>query len=318
MKKVATYNQTKTSDVDLLLQLQEGKNRQYTQIQAGKFEAEYAQAWLGNVQIFRESVNVGARIQAAPPSSILPFSFILPTSENVRYCQSPLGNTNSITQATGGYWDVVFTKNLKYFSAAFERDYFFEGFQSIKEQEVPSDFLLSKTTQTMPELVNHYGLLISQALDLVQARPELLDDKPIMNLLSSQLLAAVIDTLTAKNIGDSKLPKLKKRQRGVNNVIDYLQTHAAELPDIQTLCSVAELSERSLQYGFMEALGITPIQYLRLVRLNGAKRSLEQANPNFNRVVDVATQWGFVELGRFSKEYKSLFCELPSQTLARY
>ena len=81
------------------------------------------------------------------------------------------------------------------------------------------------------------------------------------------------------------------------------------------MCQIANLSERSLQYGFKEYLGITPVRYLRLLRLNRVRRDLLISDPKEDRVVDVALNWGFVELGRFAGEYRKLFQELPSSTL---
>lgn len=312
------YQHIAATGFEQLVQVQPGRNRRYTQLKSGRLKAEYAQAWLGNkTQVFRETLNVGSRIEASPPSNLLPFTFILPSSKDVSFCHQPLEGKSVITQATGGHWDVVFSDKLEYVSAAFDRDYFFEGYYHLKQEDVPSDYLFSKTTLSLPSLVNQYSFLIANALHLISVRPGLLNDQAIMSLMSSQLLKSVIDALSEHQLGSNRQPKLKKRQQGVTQVIDYLNTHARDLPDIQTLCSVANLSERSLQYGFMEKLNVTPVQYLRMVRLNGAKHSLEQAIPNIDKVVDIATRWGFVELGRFAKEYKSLFCELPSQTLQR-
>lgn len=239
------YQHVATSGFDQLIQLQPGKNRRYTQLKPGQLEAEYAQAWLGDkAQVFREKLNVGARIEATPPESLLPFTFILPSSNNVQYCHKPLSDSNSITQATGGHWDVVFAESLEYVSAAFDRDYFFQGYFQLKQQEVPVDFLVSKTTPTLPSLVNNYSQLIANYLNVLSARPELIGDSAVVNLMSSELLNSVIAALSEHKLESTKLPKLKKRQLGVNRVIEYLNEHAYELPDMQALCGVAKLSVR--------------------------------------------------------------------------
>ena len=52
-------------------------------------------------------------------------------------------------------------------------------------------------------------------------------------------------------------------------------------------------------------------------RLSQARRALLSADVSFTTVTEVATLFGFVELGRFSDEYRKLFGESPSQTLQR-
>ena len=102
----------------------------------------------------------------------------------------------------------------------------------------------------------------------------------------------------------------------MKQVVDYLQVYAHELPNMQTLCTIANLSERTLQYVFLEYLGLTPVEYMRVVRLNHVNSDLKLATGK-TKITDIALKWGFIELGRFARDYKSLFLELPSKTLMK-
>ena len=60
-----------------------------------------------------------------------------------------------------------------------------------------------------------------------------------------------------------------------------------------------------------------PARYLRRRRLNGVRGEFRSPDGAPARVTDIAMRWGFWELGRFASEYRALFGELPSDTLAR-
>ena len=52
-----------------------------------------------------------------------------------------------------------------------------------------------------------------------------------------------------------------------------------------------------------------------MLRLSQARQALLSANCKLMTVTEIATSFGFVELGRFSVEYRKVFGESPSQTL---
>jgi AraC-like DNA-binding protein len=62
---------------------------------------------------------------------------------------------------------------------------------------------------------------------------------------------------------------------------------------------------------------MSPKRYLWMRRMNLARRALRSADLEHTTVTEVATEYGFWELGRFSVAYRSLFGEPPSAALRR-
>lgn len=60
-----------------------------------------------------------------------------------------------------------------------------------------------------------------------------------------------------------------------------------------------------------------PKHYLLLRRMHMVRRTLRAASPKTATVTEIATRYGFWQFGRLAVEYKALFGEAPSATLAR-
>ena len=86
---------------------------------------------------------------------------------------------------------------------------------------------------------------------------------------------------------------------------------------VSELCRIAGMSERSLRYAFNEEIGLPPREFMALRRFHAVRRSMLLADPAINSVSETAMDYGFFELGRFAGRYRTLFGELPSETLRK-
>jgi transcriptional regulator GlxA family with amidase domain len=93
--------------------------------------------------------------------------------------------------------------------------------------------------------------------------------------------------------------------------------HIDEPLQIAALCRTLEVSERTLRKAFRKSCGLPPCRHLRQLRLSQARRALLCADARLVTVTEIATRFGFVELGRFSVEYRKMFGECPSHTMHR-
>ena len=87
----------------------------------------------------------------------------------------------------------------------------------------------------------------------------------------------------------------------------------------QTVSLVAKrlgVSLRTLELGFREYRGSTPMQFLRRARLEEARAQLQAADAA-TTVTSVALANGFPHLARFAGYYRAAFDEYPSETLGR-
>lgn len=98
----------------------------------------------------------------------------------------------------------------------------------------------------------------------------------------------------------------------LRRAVEFIHSHYAEPIGLDDIAARAGVHPRNLQIGFKRAFGRSPISYLRDVRLDAARYHLS-ARQNRDSVTETAFACGFSHLGRFSRDYRARFGQLPSQ-----
>jgi transcriptional regulator GlxA family with amidase domain len=86
---------------------------------------------------------------------------------------------------------------------------------------------------------------------------------------------------------------------------------------IADLCRAVGVTPRTLERAVRAVHVATPLEFLHALRLTEARQTLLSKRGAAGSVTEVATRFGFRELGRFSGEYRQRFGESPSETLRR-
>ena len=131
------------------------------------------------------------------------------------------------------------------------------------------------------------------------------------------IIEAMTATILASTPSDLDGPLLSAK-RIVRKVEDYIEAAGSKPVHISELCSEVHVSRRTLHRAFYDAVGIGPVAFLRCRRLCAVHSTLRSSDPATTTIADVAMQQGFLNLGRFSGYYRSLFDECPSRTLAGF
>lgn len=103
----------------------------------------------------------------------------------------------------------------------------------------------------------------------------------------------------------------------VREVDDLLRRRGGRAVHISEICQALNISRRSLHRAFADVVGIGPVTYLRLRRLNAAREIFRRNGTPPVSVADVAWNFGFDDVGRFAGYYRRLFGERPSDTAGR-
>lgn len=152
---------------------------------------------------------------------------------------------------------------------------------------------------------------ISHQLD----SPEALALHPIVAAPMAECLMSGL-LVSAEHDYRTRLYEPKPALRGaVRMAVDYLEARADQPITVTELARSVGVSVRTLQLGFQESLGTTPMRHLKAIRLQRVRRDLLNADPHVEGVTEIALRWGFMHVGRFAGEYRAMFGESPSSAL---
>lgn len=108
---------------------------------------------------------------------------------------------------------------------------------------------------------------------------------------------------------------LHRRRRRVELAAMYVEGRHEYHPTVTEICQALGVGRRTLEYAFRDVLGTSPKAYFIQCALERAHDKLQVSTPADRTVTEVATEFGFWHLGRFSVSYRVAFGETPSETL---
>ncbi|MDR7279249.1 helix-turn-helix transcriptional regulator [Catenuloplanes atrovinosus] len=143
-------------------------------------------------------------------------------------------------------------------------------------------------------------------------------DSPLTVSTASQLAASVVlsvfpnNALLLPTAGDNH----DAHPATLRRATAYVDAHAAEPITVADIAAAASTTGRAVQAAFRRHRGITPMAYLRQVRLDGAHRDLRAAAPGSGTTVEeIAARWGFHTVARFTSLYRRQYGTAPRRTL---
>lgn len=105
------------------------------------------------------------------------------------------------------------------------------------------------------------------------------------------------------------------RPASVRAAVDMIEARPQDPLTLVGLAARSGVGARALQQGFRRSMGMSPMAYLREVRLRHVHHELGAAAPATVTVAAVARRWGFGHLGRFSAAYRARYGQSPHETL---
>jgi AraC-like DNA-binding protein len=151
----------------------------------------------------------------------------------------------------------------------------------------------------------------------VFATPALVGNDLVRRATEDLVLAAAINSFGMAVEGPGLQGGGRALPAALRRATAYVDDNADSPMGVADIAAAARTSVRSLQAVFRRELGVTPLEYVRGVRLSAARAELEGATADTTTLTEVAHRWGFTNLGRFTRLYRETYRELPRETLER-
>jgi AraC-like DNA-binding protein len=157
--------------------------------------------------------------------------------------------------------------------------------------------------------------LHAQACRLAATKPDIMSHREVTRGLEHDLLYALV------NVTDEGRAKMFSAggAEHAEVMVGFERALAAQPhgQSLSELCASAGVSDHTLRLCCREFLGVSPLRYARLRRLNSARAALANGDNEGRNLAALGKAHGFAKAGQFVAAYRALFGESPSATLTR-
>lgn len=292
----------------------DGWQLDYKQMAAGPFCGTVNQFRLDNIQIFREKTNRLLIKRGASWNGSIVLSVPVATEGYGWSGGHQLPLAYGLLSDGHDLPEILTPSVLDVVGLALDRQWFANRAMEYGYPEVAGSVWRQTGLSMPPQHLDGLRTMLVDVLDELSRRPELSSSRAGRAAVEAAVTMALIEALSKSDVVDLRI---QTPQKNVTDLVrDYALAHAFDKPGIEALCRQAGVSRRHLQNCFLQSYGLSAVQFLKAIRLNGVRSDLKQnaESRKFVSIGDVAANWGFWHWSRFSAEYRDLFGEMPSET----
>ena len=291
-----------------------GWRNRYYQLTPGKIDSWLTEVSVAGMHVFREIFSLEvAQYGTAPPRSI---SFALPSTEDVtrhivdgratnRGVYAISGGAEFTLHVTGGGDTLVLVVSEEEWRNAVET-----AQPALSARRYPGG-PVQYDAQAYPDAARR----LRQQFDAALRSPLMSTAHQAHKVFRDSMLCALLDLRPGETENRTESLNHSVRAEVVRRSRDLVLGAEGEPVTVLDLCRACRLSRRAIQASFIRETGVTPLVYMRALRLNEV-RVLLSSSPREDLSIGVAAaRFAFYHLSHFATDYRNLFGELPSETL---
>lgn len=310
------YIQNQFEDFDALAEAIRAWDLDFRQLDRGQSPATLSQLIGSDIVISHACFSRHYHQQGSTPTNMRTFAVLEENVTSVNWFGREFDSSSIACFPTNGELEAVSKPDFEVYTLSLSEELLDKAAETLELPKI--DTILcnqDKLTRCNPYTVHSIRLVLRKIQHESQRHLYQINRETFRNALEIELPQLILKALAeSQDIIQTKPAQWKKRQ-ALDKANEYLNAFSNDPLTVQKLCEYTQVSNRTLEHAFKDYFGITPKNYLKAVRLNGARKDLLNEVSRNRSITDIANHWGFWHMGQFAADYNKQFGELPSITI---
>jgi AraC-like DNA-binding protein len=277
-----------------------------------KFEGSVTWVRLDRSQMERGGENRGVLARTTSSPGRVTFGFLKPTSSDIIRNATTVSPHELAVIGPDQHSSLRSQEGCEWATMSLAVDDFTTSYRTLlgADLEVSNEIRFVRPLQ---QLMARLQAIHEAIVVVAKATPAIIARAEATLAVEHALVGAVIASVADRS--HQRLDKNPHHTRILARFQETLAQNSDRPMYMAEICSSIGVAGRTLRAVCSDYLGMSPQRYLHQRRLHLARRALLSATCATTNVTDIATQFGFWELGRFAVAYRCAFGESPSATL---
>ncbi|AOY84802.2 AraC family transcriptional regulator [Moorena producens JHB] len=303
------------TDLDNFKEFFDYQNKEIIQLSAGPLQAEFLSVQIGNLYFVCNQANQGIQFFGDGTKGYISFGILWSENEKEYYSfRHPLEPQRTIFGFNNREADHIFPQGLTVTHIIIPVKTFDAYADQLQRQDLDDKFRSKNHVNLLPTGMNEIKDYLKELVCLALHKPNWLQKPHIEKLVADDLIPLLISNIPTK-CNSKCFIKPSRRAKLIVQAEKKMLAHLEKPLTLKQLAQNLGSSSSALSYGFQDLFGLSPMRYLKVRRLNAVRERLKASEPERCTIAIVASEFGFYSPCHFTRDYKAMFGELPSETL---
>ena len=303
------------TDLDGFKEFFEYRGKKIIQLSPGSLQAEFLSIQVGNLFFVCNQANQGVQFSGDGTKGYISFAILWSENEKKYYSfYHPVEPQITVFGFNNTEAHEIFPQGVALTHIIIPVKTFDAYADQLQRHDLDDNFRSKNQVNLLPTGMKEIKDYLKQLVWLAVHQPTFFQQPHIEELVTDDFLPLLISKIPTKLTSKCFL-KPSRRSKLIARAEQKMLTHLEQPLTLKQLAQDLESSSSALSYGFQDLFGLSPMRYLKVRRLNAIRQRLKICAPENCTIAILASQFGFYSPCHFTRDYKAMFGELPSETL---